>query len=50
MQKDFGVPTNLALTVVVGFGYPAKKVIGKKSRLPLNEVAFADRYGQKLAL
>jgi nitroreductase len=50
MQKDFGLPPNLSLTVVVGFGYPAKRVIGRKNRLPLNEIAFEDRYGQKLAL
>ena len=50
MQKDFGLPPNLALTVVVGFGYPARKVIGKKSRLPLSEIAFEDRYGQRLKL
>lgn len=50
MRKDFGLPPNLALTVVVGFGYPAKKVMGKKNRLPLDEVAFEDRYGQKLRL
>jgi len=50
MQRDFGIPNNLALTVVVGFGYPAKKVIGKKNRLPLSEIAFEDRYGQKLKL
>jgi nitroreductase len=48
MQKDFGFPQGLGLTVVVGFGYPAKKVLGKKNRLPLNEVAFEDRYGQRL--
>ena len=50
MQKDFALPPNLALTVIAGFGYPAKKVIGKKSRLPLEEIAFEDRYGQKLRL
>jgi len=48
MQKDFGLPPGLVLTVVVGFGYPVKKIKGKKNRLPLSEVAFEDRYGQKL--
>jgi nitroreductase len=48
MQKDFGIPPGLALTVVVGFGYPAKKVLGKKDRHPLSEIAFEERYGQKL--
>jgi len=32
--------------VVVGFGYPARKVIGKKKRKPINEVAYLDRYGR----
>ncbi len=50
MTKDFGLPADLNLTVVVGFGYPAKKIIGRKKRLPLSQVAFSDRYGQKLAL
>jgi len=50
MAKDFALPTELDLTVVVGFGYPEKKVIGRKKRLPLTEVAFLDRFGQKLTL
>ncbi len=50
MAKDFGLPPDLELTVVVGFGYPAKKVVGRKKRLPVNEVAFLDKYGQKLEL
>jgi nitroreductase len=50
MQKDFDLPQNLALTAVVGFGYPAKKVIGKKNRFPLSQVAFEDRYSQKLTI
>lgn len=50
MAKDFGLPADLNLTVVVGFGYPAKRILGKKNRLPLDQIAFSDRYGQKLAL
>ena len=49
-QRDFGIPADLSLTVVVGFGFPAKKVVGKKSRLPLSQIAFLERYGEKLAL
>lgn len=48
MARDFSLPPGLNLTVVVGFGYPARKVIGRKNRLPLSELAFQDRYGQKL--
>ncbi len=34
--------------VVVAFGYPVKKIIGKKNRMPLTELAFIDKYGSKL--
>lgn len=50
MTKDFGLPSNLHLAVVVGFGYPAKKIIGRKNRKPLEELAFSERYGQPLRL
>lgn len=50
MQKDFGIPAGLSLTAVIGFGYPAKRIVGRKNRLPLDQVAFGDRYGQKLSL
>ncbi len=44
---DFGVPGDLDPTIVVGFGYPEKKLLGKKNRKPLSEVAFLEKYGQK---
>lgn len=45
LRKDFAIPSNLGPTIVVGFGYPTKKIIGRKSRMPLAELAFLDRYG-----
>jgi nitroreductase len=49
MRKDFAIPNNLELTAVAGFGYPAKKVTGKrKNRKPLEEIAFLEKYGNKL--
>jgi nitroreductase len=48
MRKDFAIPNELKPTVVVGFGYPAKKILGKKKRMPLSELAFVDKYGNKL--
>ncbi|MDG6901117.1 MAG: nitroreductase family protein [Nitrososphaerota archaeon] len=48
MRRDFGVPESLNSTVVVGFGYPKKKVLGRKNRKPLSEVAFLERYGNPL--
>ncbi len=48
MRRDFGIPDNLNATVVVGFGYPKRKILGRKSRLPLSEVAFLERFGNPL--
>lgn len=47
MRKDFAIPDELKPTVVVGFGYPLKKIVGKKNRRPLSELAFVDKYGNK---
>lgn len=47
-KRDFGVPENLNATIVVGFGYPRKKLRGKKDRKQLSEVAFLERYGNRL--
>ncbi len=48
MSKDFGVPSGMNVSAVVGFGYPTRKIIGRKSRKPLEEVAFSGKFGQKL--
>lgn len=48
LQKDFNIPEYLHPTVVVGFGYPAKKILGRKERLPLDEIAFLEKYDNKL--
>ncbi len=47
MRKDFAIPSELKPTVVVGFGYPTKKILGRKKRMPLSELAFVDKYGNK---
>ena len=49
MRKDFGIPKELNATVVIGFGYPVKKLAGKKSRVPLNELVYYGRYGNTAA-
>ncbi len=46
-RKDFAVPGNLEATIVVGFGYPAKKLLGKKNRKPLSELVSLEKYGNK---
>ncbi|MFB3889729.1 MAG: nitroreductase family protein [Candidatus Bathyarchaeia archaeon] len=50
MARDFGIPSSMNLTAVVGFGYPAKPIKGRKSRRPLAELAFLERFGEKLDL
>ncbi|HEV2138415.1 MAG TPA: nitroreductase family protein [Nitrososphaerales archaeon] len=48
MRRDFGVPEELNATIVVAFGYPKHKLLGRKSRRPLSEVAFLERYGNSI--
>lgn len=48
-RRDFNIPKNLTPSIVVGFGYPAKKLLGKKNRKPLSELAFLERYGSKFS-
>jgi nitroreductase len=50
MRADFKIPENLNPTAVLGFGYPTRKIIGKKSRRPLGEIAFLEEYGKTLVL
>ena len=46
LRNDFGIPQDLSPTVIVGFGYPARKLRGKrKNRLPLNELMYYEKYG-----
>jgi nitroreductase len=45
LRKDFNIPAGLEPSVVVGFGYPVKKIKGKKNRKPLNELVFIEKYG-----
>ena len=48
MERDFGVPRELNISAIVGFGYPAKKTLGKKNRKVIGEVAYLDRFGKPL--
>jgi nitroreductase len=47
-RRDFGIPDGLNPTIVVGFGYPKKKLLGRKNRKPLSEVAFREKFGSPL--
>ncbi len=47
IRKDFAIPSNSKPTIVLGFGYPTRKISGKKNRKPLSEIAFLDKYGNR---
>ncbi len=46
-RKHFAVPNDLSPTIVVGFGYPTRKLLGKKNRKPLSELVFVEKYGNE---
>jgi nitroreductase len=50
LRRDFEIPANLNPAVVLGFGYPERKLVGRKSRRPLSEIAYLESYGKGLAL
>lgn len=50
MRKEFNIPSELTVAAVVGFGYPKKKLVGKKNRRPLSELAYSEKYGEKFRL
>jgi len=47
LRRDFGIPQELKPAAVLGFGYPVRRIKGKKSRKPLEELVSAERYGNK---
>jgi len=48
MRIEFSIPRDLSISAVLGFGYPASKILGRKDRKPLAEVASLERYGNPL--
>ena len=48
LRKDYAIPEGMTVAAILGFGYPKKKIIGKKDRKPMDEIAFPERYGEKL--
>jgi nitroreductase len=47
LRSDFAIPKELSPTVIVGFGYPVRKLTGKrKNRLPLDELVYYEKYGK----
>lgn len=49
VAREFGIPDTYEVLAVVPFGYPKRKVIGKKKRKPIGEVVSAERFGAPLA-
>ncbi|MFZ0512495.1 MAG: nitroreductase family protein [Candidatus Nitrosopolaris sp.] len=46
LRGDFEIPNGLSPTIIVGFGYPARKLTGKrKNRLPLDKLVYYEKYG-----
>jgi nitroreductase len=49
LRKDYAIPQEMLITAVACFGYPQAKVSGrKKNRKPLSEIAFGEKFGNKL--
>src|SRR5215210_140597 len=47
LREDFAVPMDLNPTVILGFGYPVRKLTGKrKNRLPYDDLVFHEKYGR----
>jgi nitroreductase len=48
LRKDFAIPESLKPSAILGFGHPKNKILGKKDRKPLEEIAFSERFGQNI--
>jgi nitroreductase len=47
LRSDFQIPNELSPSVIIGFGYPARKLTGRrKSRLPIHELVYYEKYGE----
>jgi nitroreductase len=48
LRKDFNIPGEMNPSIIVGFGYPARKISGKrKNRKPLSDLVFLGKYGSR---
>ncbi|MEM1942718.1 MAG: nitroreductase family protein [Candidatus Caldarchaeum sp.] len=45
MRMKFGIPSDYHIACVVGFGYPRRKVLGRKNRQPVESLVFHGRMG-----
>ncbi len=49
VRQEFGLPDTFDVLAVLPFGYPKRKVVGRKIRKPFNEGVSAERFGRPLA-
>ena len=49
VRQEFGIPDRYDVLAVVPFGYPKRKVTGRKKRKPFDEIVSAERFGTPLA-
>lgn len=50
MARLLDLPAEFRVSLVAGFGHPAREVRGRKDRRPLEELAFSERFGERLDL
>ena len=48
VRKEFAIPDSYDVLAVLPFGYPKRKVVGKKKRKPFKDVVSAERFGNPL--
>lgn len=46
VRADFGVPVDMNISIIVGFGYPARPLAGKKDRTDLKNLVYYEKYGK----
>jgi nitroreductase len=44
LRRDFNIPKQLSPTIVVCFGYPARKLVGRKNRKPLETLVHREKF------
>jgi nitroreductase len=49
VREEFGLHAEYAVLAVLSFGYPKRKVVGKKKRKPFDQVVSGERFGAPLA-
>jgi len=48
LRKDFNIPREMNPSIILGFGYPGRKISGKrKNRKPLSDLVFLGKYGNR---